>query len=93
MSADRSLDVVVFGATGFVGKLTAEYLERHAPEGVRIGLGASLTEVQGGLDTFQITRLNSAITPPAVVPEPSTWALLGTGLLSIGGMAARRRRA
>jgi hypothetical protein len=62
-------------------------------EGVRIGLGASLTEVQGGLDTFQITRLNSAITPPAVVPEPSTWALLGTGLLSIGGMAARRRRA
>ena len=38
MSADRSLDVVVFGATGFVGKLTAEYLARHAPEGVRIGL-------------------------------------------------------
>ena len=38
MSADRSLDVVVFGATGFVGRLTAEYLARHAPEGVRIGL-------------------------------------------------------
>ena len=39
MSADRDLDVVVYGATGFVGKLTAEYLARSAPEGVRIGLG------------------------------------------------------
>jgi short subunit dehydrogenase-like uncharacterized protein len=36
--ADRELDVVLFGATGFVGKLTAEYLARGAPGGVRIGL-------------------------------------------------------
>jgi len=35
----RELDVVVFGATGFVGKLTAEYLARHAPDGVSVGLG------------------------------------------------------
>jgi short subunit dehydrogenase-like uncharacterized protein len=40
VSADRDLDVVVFGATGFVGKLTAEYLAEHAPEGTRIGLAA-----------------------------------------------------
>lgn len=32
------LDVVVFGATGFVGRLTAEHLASHAPEGTRIGL-------------------------------------------------------
>jgi short subunit dehydrogenase-like uncharacterized protein len=38
VSADRELDVVVFGATGFVGRLVAGYLAGHAPHGVRIGL-------------------------------------------------------
>jgi len=37
-AADRELDVVVFGATGFVGRLVAGYLAGHAPDGVRIGL-------------------------------------------------------
>src|SRR3954469_7777663 len=44
MSTERELDVVVYGATGFVGKLTAEYLARHAPDGVRIGLGGRSAE-------------------------------------------------
>ena len=30
--------------------------------------------------------------PVAVIPEPGTWMLLGTGLLALGGVAARRRR-
>ena len=38
MAATRDLDVVLFGATGFVGKLTAEYLARAAPDEARIGL-------------------------------------------------------
>jgi uncharacterized protein YbjT (DUF2867 family) len=38
VSGDRELDVVVFGATGFVGRLVAGYLAGHAPDGVRIGL-------------------------------------------------------
>ncbi|MEG3630268.1 saccharopine dehydrogenase family protein [Streptomyces poriticola] len=31
----RRYDVVLFGATGFVGELTARYLAAHAPEGLR----------------------------------------------------------
>jgi short subunit dehydrogenase-like uncharacterized protein len=38
VSGDRELDVVVFGATGFAGRLVAGYLAGHAPGGVRIGL-------------------------------------------------------
>ena len=38
MATTRELDVVLFGATGFVGKLTAEYLARAAPDDARIGL-------------------------------------------------------
>jgi short subunit dehydrogenase-like uncharacterized protein len=32
--AEREHDVVLFGATGFTGRLTAEYLARHAPAGM-----------------------------------------------------------
>ncbi|MHC0432119.1 saccharopine dehydrogenase family protein [Streptomyces sp. O3] len=34
-SQDRPYDIVLFGATGFVGALTAEYLAEHAPDGLR----------------------------------------------------------
>ena len=44
MEGERELDIVVFGATGFVGKLTAEYLAEHAPEGVKIGLAGRSEE-------------------------------------------------
>lgn len=40
----RDIDVVVFGATGFVGKLTAEYLAKHGPGGVTVGLGGRSQE-------------------------------------------------
>src|SRR5215211_1168382 len=44
MTATRELDVVLYGATGFVGKLTAEYLARAAPDDVRIGLAGRSQE-------------------------------------------------
>ncbi|MFJ5260232.1 saccharopine dehydrogenase family protein [Streptomyces sp. NPDC088387] len=34
-TTDRPYDIVLFGATGFVGALTAEYLAAHAPKGLR----------------------------------------------------------
>jgi short subunit dehydrogenase-like uncharacterized protein len=43
-AADRELDVVVFGATGFVGRLVAGYLAGHAPDNVRIGLAGRSAE-------------------------------------------------
>ena len=36
--SDRELDVVLFGATGFTGRLTAGYLARHAPDRLRWAL-------------------------------------------------------
>ncbi|MGH3875611.1 MAG: saccharopine dehydrogenase family protein [Actinophytocola sp.] len=38
MSLGREFDVVLFGATGFTGALTAEYLASHAPNGCRWAL-------------------------------------------------------
>jgi len=53
VGGDRELDVVVFGATGFAGRLVAGYLAGHAPGGVRIGLAGRsqrrLAEVRAGL--------------------------------------------
>ncbi len=49
----RDLDVVVFGATGFVGRLLAAHLAQHAPDEVRIGLAGRseerLAQVRDGL--------------------------------------------
>jgi short subunit dehydrogenase-like uncharacterized protein len=53
VTEQRDLDVVVFGATGFVGRLVAGYLAGHAPDGLRIGLAGRsperLAAIQSGL--------------------------------------------
>jgi short subunit dehydrogenase-like uncharacterized protein len=47
VSSERELDVVLFGATSFVGRLTADYLARSAPAQARIGLaGRSLERLR-----------------------------------------------
>jgi short subunit dehydrogenase-like uncharacterized protein len=55
MRDSRELDLILFGATGFVGRLTAGYLAGHAPPGVRIGLAGRseqrLAQVRDGLGT------------------------------------------
>ncbi len=51
----RDSDLVVFGATGFVGKLLAAYLAEHAPAGTRIALAgrsrSRLEEARAALPT------------------------------------------
>ncbi|SDP41003.1 Uncharacterized conserved protein [Klenkia soli] len=51
--SERAHDLVLFGASGFVGKLVAEYLAEHAPEGARIALAgrtrAKVEVVRAGL--------------------------------------------
>ena len=55
--AEREHDIVLLGATGFTGALTAEYLLGHAPPGVRLALAgrnqaklASLASSLGDVD-------------------------------------------
>ncbi|MGQ4485153.1 trans-acting enoyl reductase family protein [Streptomyces sp. SAS_281] len=50
----RPYDVVLFGATGFVGALTAEYLARHAPDGCRWALA--------GRDRAKLEKLRTRLT-------------------------------
>ncbi|MGW1517967.1 saccharopine dehydrogenase family protein [Streptomyces sp. NPDC002287] len=49
----RDFDLVLFGATGFVGALTAEYLARHAPAGCRWALA--------GRDLGKLERLRARL--------------------------------
>jgi short subunit dehydrogenase-like uncharacterized protein len=51
--SERELDIVLLGATGFVGALTAAHLAQHADPGVRVALAGRslgrLEEVRAGL--------------------------------------------
>ncbi len=64
---ERAHDIVVFGATGFTGELTAEYLARNAPAGTRWALAGRnqakleavrrrLTEVEPGCAELPLLR-------------------------------------
>ncbi|MCX4782782.1 saccharopine dehydrogenase family protein [Streptomyces sp. NBC_01264] len=53
-TAEREYDLVLFGATGFVGALTAEYLAAHAPADCRWALA--------GRDLAKLERLRERLT-------------------------------
>ena len=57
VSADRRLDIVIFGATGFVGQLVAAYLARKAPQETRIGLA--------GRSAAKLAAVQQRLGPPA----------------------------
>ena len=60
----REHDVVLVGATGFTGGLTAEYLTRHAPAGLRWALAGRNTE------KLEAVRARLAAIDPAVADLP-----------------------
>src|SRR6476661_90301 len=59
----REHDIVVFGATGFVGRLTAAYLATAAPAGTRIALGGR------SKDKLERTRTELGLDWPLVVAD------------------------
>lgn len=71
--ADRDLDIVLFGATGFTGQLTADYLARHAPAGLRWALAgrnrAKLEAVRDHLGLPDLELLQADSTDPASLAD------------------------
>ena len=57
----RELDLVVYGATGYVGKLLADYLAQQAPDGVRIALA--------GRTAAKLETVRSSLGPRAAEPR------------------------
>ncbi|PZS16268.1 MAG: saccharopine dehydrogenase [Pseudonocardiales bacterium] len=72
---ERSYDIVLFGATGFAGGLTAEYLARHAPPQCRWALAgrnpAKLAALRGRLAAID-PRLADLPLLSADVTDPSS---------------------
>ncbi|MFG3259714.1 saccharopine dehydrogenase family protein [Streptomyces sp. NPDC048172] len=64
---DREFDVVLIGATGFTGSLTAEYLARHAPEGCRWAVAGRDTAKLEAL-RHRLAGINPGLEEPGALP-------------------------
>ncbi|MFF5336322.1 saccharopine dehydrogenase family protein [Streptomyces sp. NPDC013181] len=76
--AARPYDLVLFGATGFVGALTAAYLARHAPDGCRWALA--------GRDRAKLAHLRARLT--ALDPRCADLPLLEADVSDAGSLRA-----
>jgi short subunit dehydrogenase-like uncharacterized protein len=66
MSGERDYDVVLFGATGFTGGLTADYLAAHGPANLRWALaGRNRAKLEAVAKRLAAAR--SAVPPPALL--------------------------
>ncbi|HEY2225874.1 saccharopine dehydrogenase family protein [Actinomycetospora sp.] len=76
--SERVHDVVLYGATSFVGALTADYLARHTPTGTRVALA--------GRSRDKLERVRASLPAPG-----SDWPLIvadSTDRDALGAMAA-----
>ncbi|WP_372788934.1 trans-acting enoyl reductase family protein [Paraconexibacter sp.] len=71
----RDHDIVLFGATGFVGRLTAAYLAESAPADARIALAGR-------------SRARLEQTRAALGPRAAEWPLIEADSLNAGEMAS-----
>ena len=76
-AADREFDIVLYGATGFVGKLTAQYLAT-AGDGARIALA--------GRSTDRLLAVRDTLGPAA-----QSWPLIAAEPSTLNAMAASTR--
>ena len=78
MADDRDFDIVLFGATGFTGALTAEYLARNAPADLRWALAgrspdklervrADLAAIDPGLSELEL--LHAEVSDPTSLAD------------------------
>ena len=80
MSDQRAHDIVVFGATGFVGKLLAKYLAENAPSDARIALA--------GRSNDKLEKVRSDLPPSA-----REWPLVVADSSDADSLAAMARGA
>jgi short subunit dehydrogenase-like uncharacterized protein len=86
LTEDHDLDIALFGATGFVGKLTAAYLAAHAPKGMRVGIAGRSeqrlesvrAELGPGAKRWRILMADSADPPSLSSLARSTRVLVST---------------
>src|SRR6188474_1355059 len=83
-SPQRSLDVVLLGATGFTGALTAEYLAEHGPAGLRWALaGRNRSKLEAARD--RLAALDPALADLELIEADSA------DRQSLDAMVARTR--
>jgi len=78
VAAARDFDIVVFGATGFTGELTAAYLAEHAPTGCRWALA--------GRSTAKLEAVRDRLT--AINPDLADLALMHADVSDPASLAA-----
>ncbi|HEY0277864.1 MAG TPA: saccharopine dehydrogenase NADP-binding domain-containing protein [Solirubrobacterales bacterium] len=66
MSGEREYDLVLFGATGFTGGLTADYLAAHGPTNLRWALAGRNREKLEAV-AARLAAARSTVPPPALL--------------------------